>query len=210
MPQPNCSIQLLCKAPLPGFAKTRLVSALGPEGVMSLQTQLVRRAARTAVSAAIGPVTLWCAPDSTHPLFAELARTYPVSLRNQVAGDLGRRMQVAVEHAFNETRGTILIGNDCPVLTADYLRRAADMLKHYDAILGPAEDGGYVLLALTKDIPVSFAGLSWGTGLVLRETLLRLEESRCTCYLLPALWDIDTPADLARWRALGAQGPAYD
>ena len=61
---PGFGVAILAKAPLAGFAKTRLIPHLGAEGAASLQRWLLQRTVTTALSAGIGPVTLWCAPDT--------------------------------------------------------------------------------------------------------------------------------------------------
>ena len=62
-------VAILAKAPIPGFAKTRLIPLLGADGAARLQERLLERALATAVEAKLGPVTLWCAPDAESPFF---------------------------------------------------------------------------------------------------------------------------------------------
>ncbi|HEY9360355.1 MAG TPA: hypothetical protein VIQ50_07980, partial [Xanthobacteraceae bacterium] len=90
------AIAVLAKAPLPGFAKTRLIPALGTEGAARLQARLVEHAVATACAARIGPVTLWGAPDESHPLFQAIGARLGVALARQDGGDLGERMLAAV------------------------------------------------------------------------------------------------------------------
>src|SRR5258705_2256222 len=119
------AVGILAKAPLPGFAKTRLAAALGPEGAAALQARLIARATETACAAAIGAVTLWAAPDEDHPAFQTLAALFGVGLARQPDGDLGVRMLAALEAA----RGpALVIGTDCPALRPEHLRAAADVL----------------------------------------------------------------------------------
>jgi glycosyltransferase A (GT-A) superfamily protein (DUF2064 family) len=61
------AVAILAKAPVPGFAKTRLIPVLGAEGAALLQSRLIERVADTAARAKLGPVSLWAAPDARDP-----------------------------------------------------------------------------------------------------------------------------------------------
>jgi glycosyltransferase A (GT-A) superfamily protein (DUF2064 family) len=93
----------------------------------------------------------------------------------------------------------ILVGSDCPPLDADYLARAARALADHDAVLGPAEDGGYVLIGLARPVE-AFDGIAWGAPSVLAVTRERLAAQQATWHELPVLWDVDREVDLLRWR----------
>jgi uncharacterized protein len=195
------AIAILAKAPVAGFAKTRLAPALGLEGAASLQARLVARAVATACAAATGRVTLWGAPDVAHPLFAMLAARHQLRLARQGDGDLGARMLAAAAAADGPA---LVIGTDCPLLEPQHLRDAATHLRQgSDAVLIPAEDGGYVLIGLNRPQPRLFADMAWSASNVLAETRRRLAEDRLTVRELPVLWDIDFAGDLARLQATG-------
>jgi len=197
------AIAVLAKAPIPGLAKTRLISRLGPEGAARLQAALTERAIRTALAAGLGPVTLWCAPDSRHPAFAALRRRHGVSLEQQRGADLGARMAHAV--AKQGTRGPVLlIGTDCPALKPDHLRAAATALADGDdVVLLPAEDGGYVLIGLKAPQPVLFDGVPWGSERVMDETRRRLRSQGLRWSECATLWDVDRPEDVDRLAMVG-------
>src|SRR5258708_29255347 len=89
------SVAILAKAPVPGFAKTRLIPAIGAHAAAVLQERLTEQTVATAIAAGSGPVTLWCAPDPSHPSFMELARRTAIKLSRQPEGDLGARMVAA-------------------------------------------------------------------------------------------------------------------
>jgi rSAM/selenodomain-associated transferase 1 len=191
------AVAVLAKAPLPGLAKTRLIPALGAEGAAALQVKLIERAVTMAHQAAIGPVTLWAVPDAAHPLFAALRQRFNVALTLQPDGDLGARMHAGVVGANGPA---LVIGTDCPALTADHLRKAADALRSHDAVVVPAEDGGYVLIGLRKPEAALFTGMAWGSAAVMAKTRRRLRSLGLSCCELDTLWDVDTPEDLARLR----------
>lgn len=193
------AIAVMARAPEPGRAKTRLIQALGPEGAAALQAKLIERTVATATAASVGPVTLWATPDEHHPLFQDLQQRFGIALAQQPDGDLGARMLSAVKAASP----SLVIGTDCPALTKEHLHDAAEVLQGYDAVLIPAEDGGYVLIGMRTPQPALFADIDWGTATVTAETRWLLSAHGLTWRELPPLWDVDTPKDLERLRGTG-------
>lgn len=201
-PEPylHATVAIFAKAPVAGFAKTRLIPRLGPEGAARLQADLILRTIHTALDAAIGPVQLWCAPACTHPAFADLARRYPINLREQTTGSLGDRMH----GAFLAEAGdgpVLLVGVDCPPLAAEHLRLCAGALAHKDAVFLPAEDGGYVLVGLRRPDPHVFADVPWSSAAVMEITRQRLRQRNLSWAEPATLWDLDRPEDFERWEA---------
>lgn len=196
-PEP-VGIAILAKAPVPGLAKTRLIPALGADGAAALQARLIVRAITTACAAAIGPVTLWVTPDATHAAFRDVAEKFPVRLARQPDGDLGDRMLAALAAA-----PALVIGTDCPALTTSHLDAAAAALRQgTDAVVIPADDGGYVLIGLRRPEPALFADMTWSTDTVMAETRARLARLGLASREFPPLWDIDRPEDLVRMTTL--------
>jgi rSAM/selenodomain-associated transferase 1 len=195
-PNSSTSIAILAKAPIPGFANTRLIPAIGAHAAAVLQERLTERAVATALAAGIGPVILNCAPDATHDTFLKMVARMKITLRPQPQGDLGARMLAAASASAGPV---LLIGTDCPALTEVHLRSAATALHEgTDVVLIPAEDGGYVLLGMRKPQPALFSNIAWGADTVLAETRARIIEHRLMLLERPPLWDVDTEADLAR------------
>jgi rSAM/selenodomain-associated transferase 1 len=120
-----------------------------------------------------------------------------VTLHRQPQGDLGARMLAAVA-AAPAAGGTLLLGTDCPLLSPELLHQAAAGLATHDAVVIPAEDGGYVLLGLRRPAPQLFAGVDWSTAQVMEQTRQRLRQLGWRWLELPALWDVDRPADVDR------------
>jgi rSAM/selenodomain-associated transferase 1 len=194
------AIAVLAKAPVAGLAKSRLIPALGAEGAAQLQARLIERTLATACAAARGPVTLWAAPDETHPLFAAMRRQFAIALARQPDGDLGERMHAAVAAAGGPA---LIVGTDCPALTADHLRTAADALRGHDGVIIPAVDGGYVLIGLCKPQPALFSAMEWGTTTVMAETRRRFAALGLSWRELDPLRDVDNPSDLDRLKRDG-------
>ncbi|HMJ28954.1 MAG TPA: TIGR04282 family arsenosugar biosynthesis glycosyltransferase [Xanthobacteraceae bacterium] len=195
------AVAVLAKAPIAGFAKTRLIPVLGARGAAVLQERLVERAVETACAAAIGPVTLWTTPDESHPVFQSIGARLGITLARQADGDLGARMLAAITAA---NTCVLLIGSDCPALTLDHLRAAADVLRdRAPAVVIPAEDGGYALIGLRTSEPALFSDMPWSTPLVMNETRRRLRTLGLTWHEPVTLWDVDLPQDLERMRGIG-------
>jgi rSAM/selenodomain-associated transferase 1 len=195
------AIAILAKAPVPGLAKTRLAPVLGADGAASLQARFIAHAVTTAQSAAVGPVTLWAAPDPHHPVFRAIAATPGVALAAQPEGDLGARMMAAVEAA----RGpAIVVGTDCPALTPEHLRAAASaLIDGIDVVIIPVDDGGYGLIGMQRPQPALFEGMTWSTSSVMAQTRRRLSRLGLSWREPARLWDIDIPADLDRLAGAG-------
>ncbi|THF62651.1 TIGR04282 family arsenosugar biosynthesis glycosyltransferase [Pseudothauera rhizosphaerae] len=196
-------VAVLARAPTPGMAKTRLIPALGAEAAARLHRRLVIRSLGTACAARLGgSVTLWGTPSLSHRFFRALGKR-GVSCREQPSGDLGVRMQYAL--ACSLPRPVLLIGTDCPGMTAGHLRAAArSLIEGKDAVILPAEDGGYVLIGLRSAAHASlFDGVPWGTSQVMEATRQRLRQLRYAWAEPAMLWDVDTPADLARLSGTG-------
>ena len=196
---PGCRVMVFARAPVPGEVKTRLIPSSGEAGAAALHRRLVLHCLEAAVHSRLGPVELWCAPDAGHPFFRECEHRLGVSLHSQEGGDLGARMQRAFESALARSRRAILIGGDIPALSGQYLRDADRALAQGDdAVIGPAEDGGYVLIGLARVDPTLFRDIPWGGPDVLAETRRRIATLAWRARELPALWDVDRPEDLER------------
>jgi len=202
-PRRETAIAVFAKAPVAGTVKTRLAEVLGADAAASLHAGLVRHAVATAVQARIGPVQLRCLPDINHPFFERCREESGVALEPQRGADLGARML----DTFTSTAGPlIVIGADCPALTEAHLREAAVTLESKDAVLIPAEDGGYVLVGLAHPIPAMFEGVAWGSSAVMAQTREKLAAAKVDWREMPALWDVDRPEDYARLQREGLLG----
>jgi len=200
---PNARILVFAKAPEPGQVKTRLIPALGAEGATELYMSLLKQTVESVTVADLAPVQLWCAPNSTHAFFQQLASCHNLSLYNQSGADLGERMSSAADQALQESEAVVLIGADCPMLGRDHLRQSLQWLMDgYDAVVGPAEDGGYVLLGLHHNNALLFEEMPWGGDQVLGLTRQRLAELGWCWQELEPLWDLDRPPDLERLQKL--------
>lgn len=230
-PEPlRFSIAIMAKAPVAGYAKTRLIPLLGAAGAARAQRDFIVRTLATALAAAPQSITLWCAPDSEQRFFRALRRwqqrqqpgaapAIPLVWRRQRDGDLGARMaavfaampdRIAHEQSTSAAaEPLLLIGTDCPLLACAHLRHAARALvaDGADAVFAPVEDGGYVLVGLRTpkqhgDFGIFDDRIEWSTSRVMAQTRARLRTAGARWHELAPLWDVDEPADWLRWRAL--------
>jgi uncharacterized protein len=186
---------VFARAPAPGLVKRRLIPALGSAGAAALYRRLARTCLMHAIHAAPGEVELWCAPDVRHPFFDACRRELALTLHRQRGEDLGERMAAALRRGLP----ALLMGSDCPdLLPSDLQEAAAALAQGCDAVLGPALDGGYVLVGLSRYDALLFRDIPWGTDQVLEHTRARLHQLGWRWHELTPRADIDRPEDLHR------------
>lgn len=196
---PLGKILIFARAPVPGYVKTRLAEDVGAQKAAELYTDWLCETVRMCATSQLAPVELWCAPDTGHNTFSSLRNSCGVQLTSQPKGDLGTRMQAALHRALQKNEFALLIGTDCPVMDVGYLTSACRALDAgQELVLGPAEDGGYVLLGARKIDASLFRDIPWGTGCVLQTTRKRIQALGYKYTELTSLWDVDCYRDLQR------------
>ncbi|NMG44563.1 DUF2064 domain-containing protein [Aromatoleum toluvorans] len=191
-------IVIIAKAPIPGFAKTRLIPALGAEGAARLARQMLHHTVNTALAAELGPVELCVTPGPDDPAWAHMSLPPRLAWSEQGDGDLGMRMARAAQRTLARGERVVLIGTDCPALGAVELQSASRALDTHDTFMQPTVDGGYALLALRAFHPLIFHGIHWSTDSVAFETLCRAGCLGWRVQSCPPVRDIDEAKDL-RW-----------
>ena len=198
---PAGRLLIFARAPVPGQVKTRLAAGVGMQQATALYERLLRATVATARATRLAPVELHVAGDSRHPVLDELTRD-AVRLVTQRGADLGERMFNALRDSLHSADFAVLIGSDCPAMTGDYLAQACERLyTGNDVVLGPAEDGGYVLIGASRCDAGLFTDMPWSTDRVMQETRQRLQLLGRQYTELETLWDLDNAEDLARWQA---------
>jgi rSAM/selenodomain-associated transferase 1 len=192
----NTRIVVFAKAPAPGLAKTRLIPALGGRGAARLAKRMLECMLQQAQAADIGPVELCVTPTIYDPDWRGYRPPPSVWVSEQGMGDLGVRMARAAARGIEQDGAVLLIGTDCPALSAQRLRDAAAALAVHDAVLHPAHDGGYPLLGLRTFHSGVFEDIPWSTSTVAALTLARMEALGWCVAVGDVLRDIDEPADL--------------
>ena len=194
---------LLAKAPIPGKVKTRLCPPFAGKEAAALYACLLEDTAAEMARLRRVHRYLFFSPPGSERFF----RGDPFSVFEplpQSGGNLGERMENAFRTVY--ARGfprVVLVGADCPVLSASLVRAAfRELSSSAGAVFGPSDDGGFYLIALSSNDPSLFRGVDWGTASVLSEVSLRCRTSGIPYALLPPGFDIDTVDDvtaLARW-----------
>lgn len=189
------TVILMAKAPIPGYVKTRLAGFLTQEQCAGLYRCFLLDIVDCVQASGLELQVAFTPADRINMFRSMLPSG--VALFDQEGESLGHRMANAVDHIFrtHKTR-CIIIGGDIPTLQPGNLREAAAALEGKDVCLGPAEDGGYYLIALNKPEERLFEGISWGSEWVLAETLDRIKELHLTYHLLPPLKDVDRYEDV--------------
>ncbi|RMH53018.1 MAG: DUF2064 domain-containing protein [Zetaproteobacteria bacterium] len=193
-------VVIMCKAPIPGKVKTRMVAAgMTPAEACALHREMARAVIRRAARLFPGRVTVAGSPAG-HPFFAGIG----LPVVDQGGGDLGGRMARVARPLLEAGRPVLLLGTDAPHMAPERLQRAVAAADDHDAVVGPVEDGGYDLLLLTTPAALALLeGIDWGSDRVSSQTRARAHARGLSLAWLEPGFDVDAPADLARSRAAG-------
>jgi len=191
---------IFTKSPVLGEVKTRLQPEYTQEQSLELHKKLLLNTLALSEKLNALNIELCCTPNRNTLFFLDCENNYPVMLSNQEGADLGERMAYAFSVALQTHDKVIIIGTDCPAIDEDYIEQAVQALDEADAVIGPAADGGYVLLGLRKFSPELFTRISWGSENVLTETLNVLKSLEWSCKELGIMHDIDRASDLLRYQ----------
>ncbi|WP_017671442.1 TIGR04282 family arsenosugar biosynthesis glycosyltransferase [Blastomonas sp. AAP53] len=185
---------LFAKYPLPGYAKTRLIPALGAQGAANVHRYLARRTVDTLLQSGAPVEVRYAGTDET------AFRSWlgdGATFAKQVEGGLTERLIDA-----GRDHGHVFLGADTPDLQVAHVREAIAALETHDIVIGPAEDGGYYLIGMHQARPELLHNMPWSTAEVTPETLRRCKDLGLSVALLPVLADCDRPEDLQRWPEL--------
>lgn len=192
---------LMGKAPVPGEVKTRMCPPLSRREAAEFYACLLADAAGEAATLRGVRRYLFYAPPRgrAHFLVGPFSAFLP---RVQEGSDLGERMAHAAGEAFADgAQRVVIIGADCPALSAARIRSAfRELADGAGAVFGPAEDGGFYLVGLNAPVPSLFGGVVWSAPTVLEEVLSRCRRAGITYALLPLESDVDTSDDLEELR----------
>jgi uncharacterized protein len=191
----------MARYPAVGEVKTRLARTLGAARAAALYRAFLQDIERHF---AAGPRTLLWVFSPPHADFASIlapgARCIP-----QVGADLGARLY----HCFHTLcaegfERVIVFGADVPHLRDEWLDEAEHALLNHDVVIGPAQDGGYYLMAMRAAHDL-FSGIAMSTDRVLAQTLDKARRGGLRVYLLPESFDVDEERDLVQLRSVLAR-----
>lgn len=197
-------IIVFAKAPQPGFAKTRLIPALGSVGAAELAQRMLLHTLHAAIASKVGTVELCVTPPILDLAWLNVSLPTGIEISSQGDGDLGARMSRATSRSVAQGENALLVGTDCVEMSADLLRGAAQALSNHAAVIHCTIDGGYALLGLKKYSPFLFNEMSWSTDAVASTTLGRIGQLGWSVHVAQMLHDVDEPQDLKylpeQWR----------
>jgi uncharacterized protein len=200
---PDTVILVFAKAPIEGEVNTRLIDDIGVRAATRLQHDLINHRLTALRDAQLCDVWLMCAPDSQHEKFLLYKKRYPVTLFSQSGEHLGDRMANGISEALEQYDYCVVIGTDAPALDIDMIKQAIDVLRAgSEVVIVPAEDGGYVLIAMQQECADLFEGICWGSVDVMQQTRERLIARGLSYRELGVCWDIDRVEDYERYLAM--------
>jgi len=199
--RPRRHVVVFARAPALGAVKRRLAAGIGDVAAWRFYRDTTRTVLRRL--AADRRWQTWIAATPDRAAFAPPRGWRGVARMRQGGGDLGARMERALR-AF-APQPVVVVGSDIPGLAPRHVAAAFRALAAADAVLGPADDGGYWLVgargARRRHRP--FAGVRWSGPDALADTVAALGPRLRIAYG-PTLADVDDAAALARWRAASA------
>ena len=195
----------------PSAGKTRLAPYLSPRRLEALRRALLADTLEVIARAraAEDEAVVFVAPAGSEAEIATLT-AQPFSYVAQVEGDLGQRMKAAFEELLIARRcqAALLVGSDIPFLDRDIIEEAREAVGSTDGVvLGPADDGGYYLIGMSRLHAAVFDGVAWGTATVLAETLRAAERAAISTRLIRRAFDVDTIEDVQRVERALASAP---
>lgn len=177
-----------------GKVKTRLAKTLGDEVAMEIYRSLIKSTYDEISKLKEVDIFIYLSDYVEELPFDIKGKIYKIHA--QKGKDLGERMNEAFKDCFDHGyEKCLIIGTDCPEITAQDLQLALDKLYFKDLVIGPAEDGGYYLLGIKKHTPSLFESINWSTDQVMTSTIQKAEEQGLSYDKLKTLNDIDTEED---------------
>lgn len=202
-PGGRTAVALMAKAPEAGKAKTRFCPPCTPDEAAGFARAFLVDSAAMVAGSAIPGLDAWCSYAGDSHLLSLLLPDSVRLLRQRGSGFDVRLSNTAADLFALRYSAVVLVGADCPTVDADYLRRAVTALEDSDVVIGPAVDGGYVLLGLRRPDPALFVGIEMGTDRVLAHTLQRAAAANYRVEVLDVRHDLDTVEDLLAAHAAG-------
>ena len=193
---------IFTRSPVLGEVKTRLQPDYSPQQSLALHSKLLLNTLKLSETLTLCDTELCCTPNRNTTFFLQCEKKFPLMLTDQQGTDLGERMAFAFSVALQTYNKVVIIGTDCPDLDESYIEQALASLNDVDVVIGPAADGGYVLLGLSLFVPELFSNISWGSDAVLEQSQKVIKDLSLSYHELAIMHDIDRPEDLQRHQQL--------
>jgi rSAM/selenodomain-associated transferase 1 len=187
------ALVIFVRNPILGQVKTRLAKDIGDELALAIYLQLLQHTLEITRDLSFRKFIYYADEVSDYDLWSVPGYTK----RKQNGTDLGERMLNSFKELFEQGfNRIIIIGSDCLQLQTENLQEAIALLESNVAVMGPASDGGYYLLGLTKLYPELFVNKPWSTDQVFAKTIDDFNNLGISYALLEELSDIDDITDL--------------
>ncbi len=197
---PDSVVLVFAKAPVAGKVNTRLIDDIGVQAATKLQLDFIHHRLTMLAEANLCDVRLMCAPDPQHETFLLCKKQYPLTLHKQLGENLGARMFNGIADALQQYKYCIVIGTDAPALDAEKIKQAIEVLHNEtEVVFVPAEDGGYVLVAMRQAYRFLFENISWGSAQVMQQSRDLLNKNNVSFKALACCWDVDELEDYQRY-----------
>ena len=190
-------VALFTRISVPGGVKKRIAIRSDAQLAMRAHQFMLKNTLKVLVSSPALTFQIWVAGELQHLNSGDPLSPYQAQLRLQRGDSLGDRMAYTIGYNASNGAKTVLIGSDCPAMNVDYIQAAFSCLNTgADLVVGPAEDGGYVLIGMHElHLPI-FRGIDWGSSRVLKQTLKVARDMGLNVCLLDTLSDVDRVEDL--------------
>lgn len=188
---------ILCKAPVVGKVKTRLMPEYSAEQAAAVHQKMAYTVLLKVCSMFDD---VWLAVDDmNHDFFKSLAQEFGVTLYTQGAGNLGDRLAGLSKASFSlDDKAVLFLGTDSPHVDVQRYQDVESGLNDCDVVIGPVEDGGYDLIATASFQPELFQGIDWGSETVFIKTMSIINRLSLSVKVLETSFDLDRPQDLQR------------
>ncbi|MDN6319070.1 MAG: TIGR04282 family arsenosugar biosynthesis glycosyltransferase [Marinobacter sp.] len=200
----NALLMQFAKWPEAGRVKTRLIPALGVAGALNAHLTLTLAVLDNLCGSGLAVQFWWDRVVESVPADAQgivrMIERRGLEQQVQRGANLGDRMLDALGTGLESHAVALIVGSDCPSVEPAYVHQAMASLQAYDVVLGPSDDGGYVLIGVRRVVPNMLDGIEWGTDVVLEQTCARLKKMGLSVGLLEPRWDVDEPEDWARFQ----------
>ncbi len=191
------ALVIFTRNPELGKCKTRLAKVVGDKSALKIYKYLLQHTANVSKEVDADRFVFYSESIQDNDIWDDSF----FNKKLQYGNDLGERMQNAFQQLFDSNyKNVIIIGSDLLDLNSAIINKAFSLINEYDAVIGPAKDGGYYLLGLKAANPKLFKNKEWGTETVRRDTLNDLKNS--TVFTLDELNDIDTFEDMKPYNQL--------
>ena len=186
-------LMVFVRNPQLGTVKTRLATTVGDKVALEIYIELMRHTAKITHKVSADKKVFYSDKIEQNDIWTEMN----FSKALQTKGTLGQRMENAFRTAFEKGyKKVLIVGSDLYSLKTSHIEKALHQLDKKQVVIGPAQDGGYYLLGLNKNLPALFCNKSWGASTVLKETLNDLKLK--SIFLIETLNDIDNFEDLKK------------